>query len=1519
MKKSWQSVIAVFMVVVVLACLVDWPALAASEKPSKITAASEGMEIISTDADDNGILITGRQGQQTFQLRLVFLKDGGIRLYDKQACNDVFQEAVDSLTDTFTVITNTAGILQAEGASSASYVNLEYQNSYAWQLDICRADKSVAYTIDADDLLFTYNSNGRTTVTLKGEIASGEQFIGLGERYTGAILNGATYPLWNYDGWSAGLNGDRTTSYANVPLLHSSAGYSLFFNSYYNAQADIGCSAADEYQLDFEGPDLDIFLWTGSPLENLKSYMAVTGTTATIPKWATGYWAGGSTTHYWKKNENGVTTNANYAQRLQEVLENYKNLGTMPYAVYGETIAMETLNEVMNVSDSYGVKMLGWHRADAVWSTTGQVRTVQEGLLEEEFGLPTDNLPAAKTVDGEYIKDEGANNNLILDYAHENITTLLTKEYQKGFDAGLAGLMVDFGEYVLKDSVFANGQTGAERHNMQAYYYNQALKNVWDSSKMVDDYVLFARAGSAGSQQYAAQFGGDQKSNFEGLRQAIMGGLSASASGFSIWGSDIGGLGNGATITNDNPKLTAELYLRWLGFGTFSTLMRTHGTQDHDPWTFDEEVIEEGLDVDVQEVFKKYYWTRENLSDAIYSATLQSNKDGTPPMQMMGLAFPEYFSVEDEFMFCNEILVAPIYQEALDGDGGSVTREITLPKGTWYDLWSGEAIESDGESFVKMVAVEDTPAYLRSGLVMPLDISTKTYRISDSMNELDKKQALLLTPAEDGESRTSTWYIGETAAAPQYQYTSTTDDTSYTIQAEQGDNATVLCGYGMNPEHVTVDGVGLAQLYSLPTGGQTGFYVDESTNQLVIVLPDGEWNEITMSREVVWDYEFDLEENADITFLDDAFDVYKYGLLVEGAKITAKIGPVAPSDIDPNASGRTYFTTDDRTNWSHGYLRPSATYGSITSSASNGPGYYNTLTYKNSKFTDFEAEFELLAGYTQFGLAFGAGDAGVFPVSLDNNSKNDTGVILYTTNNGGLYAGGVLDVDTFENVGFDNSVTNYSSSCLAKTNNFYVSQVSKITTEKDPTDSSPVQHICVRVKDNVMTVWDKAMPDKYVSIHLNSNYQGGYVSLLANSYTSGAFKSFRIRSLDSDYSYSYDLKQMDISELDEIFHSYYMESVNGNNGKPYTVNAGSPSEYWSTTEGKLMPVHNKQDRNKVAYLTYQKTEVYDFETKVTLQNNVSEYGIVVSPAGKMFSEGSSLGVYITSKGEIHIVGEIDAESATCTGGLELSPYHYGNAASLWVDKYADFEQDFSYKSRKPYTLCMKHKDGMLSVWVEEYPDQMIILPTTEKYQGGYISLYSLGRYASYGGFEKLELNTYAGDTIYLDKGRTKEAMTFTVRTDVPYSNIHLSAKYDSTVYQYQNAIAADGTTADVRQSGNGELQLYLKSQNETNYVGKWVTLVFGVKDETKADSYLQSVIVQTANATGESRFAGIEQAFPGDVNDDNYFDIRDLVHMKLAMQGEDVSVSEKNSQLNINTQITSKKNVALLRKRLLLR
>ena len=167
-------------------------------------------------------------------------------------------------------------------------------------------------------------------------------------------------------------------------------------------------------------------------------------------------------------------------------------------------------------------------------------------------------------------------------------------------------------------------------------------------------------------------------------------------SGHPFWSHDIGGF---------KGRPSTDLYVRWAQFGLFSPFSRAHGTATRSPWDYGEEA---------ERIFRDYVRLRYRLLPYIYSYTLVAANTGLPVMRPMVLEFPDdpaTYSLDMQYMFGAELLVAPIYNE-------SGVRPVYFPPGQWIDFWSHDIIDGPQTRWVT-APLSAMPLYVRAGALIP--------------------------------------------------------------------------------------------------------------------------------------------------------------------------------------------------------------------------------------------------------------------------------------------------------------------------------------------------------------------------------------------------------------------------------------------------------------------------------------------------------------------------------------------------------------------------------------------------------------------------------------------------------------------------------------------------------------------------------------------------------------------------------------------------------------------------------
>ena len=115
------------------------------------------------------------------------------------------------------------------------------------------------------------------------------------------------------------------------------------------------------------------------------------------------------------------------------------------------------------------------------------------------------------------------------------------------------------------------------------------------------------------------------------------------------------------------------------------------------------------------ENLREYAKLRFRLLPYIYSQAYKATKTGLPMMRAMVLEFqddPNTYSMEDQYMFGDAFLVAPVYTPVNK-------RTVYLPEGTWFDYWT--AREYQGPITLQVQPpLEVLPLYIRGNSIIPM-------------------------------------------------------------------------------------------------------------------------------------------------------------------------------------------------------------------------------------------------------------------------------------------------------------------------------------------------------------------------------------------------------------------------------------------------------------------------------------------------------------------------------------------------------------------------------------------------------------------------------------------------------------------------------------------------------------------------------------------------------------------------------------------------------------------------------
>ncbi|GAB2808153.1 glycoside hydrolase family 31 protein [Ferruginibacter profundus] len=266
-----------------------------------------------------------------------------------------------------------------------------------------------------------------------------------------------------------------------------------------------------------------------------------------------------------------------------------------------------------------------------------------------------------------------------------------------------------------------------------------------DSNKRV---FILTRSAFAGQQRYGANtWSGDVTASWSALRNQIAAGLNFSLCGIPYWNSDIGGF----FLWNFKKKLEdpeyRELYVRWLQFGTFCPMMRSHGADAP------REIYQFGKKGDkAYDAIERYINLRYRLLPYIYSTSwdVSANHSSMLRALMMDFAADKtVLDINDQFMFGQSIMVSPVTaamyikpvvngKDTLPAEDFSTakSKELYLPAGTnWIDFWTGEKF-TGGKKILKETPIDIIPLYVKAGAIIPIGPAVQ-YAAEKKWDELE--------------------------------------------------------------------------------------------------------------------------------------------------------------------------------------------------------------------------------------------------------------------------------------------------------------------------------------------------------------------------------------------------------------------------------------------------------------------------------------------------------------------------------------------------------------------------------------------------------------------------------------------------------------------------------------------------------------------------------------------------------------------------------------------------------------
>lgn len=226
---------------------------------------------------------------------------------------------------------------------------------------------------------------------------------------------------------------------------------------------------------------------------------------------------------------------------------------------------------------------------------------------------------------------------------------------------------------------------------------------------------IYHRWGGLGSHRYPLAFSGDTYATWSMLAYLPYFTATASNVNYGWWGHDIGG-----HMFHKAQKATdPELYTRWLQYGVFTPIFKTHSTKDprieRCIWCFPDHMF----------LMRDAIRLRYTLAPYIYNAARENYDTGIGMCRPMYYDYPELdkaYETPEQFMFGNDILATTITQP-VDSITGLAPRTIWFPEGKWFDCATGSMYEG-GRTEELHYTLAENPYYAKAGSIIPMNPAT---------------------------------------------------------------------------------------------------------------------------------------------------------------------------------------------------------------------------------------------------------------------------------------------------------------------------------------------------------------------------------------------------------------------------------------------------------------------------------------------------------------------------------------------------------------------------------------------------------------------------------------------------------------------------------------------------------------------------------------------------------------------------------------------------------------------------
>ena len=629
-------------------------------------------------------------------------------------------------------------------------------------------------------------------------------------------------------------------------VLQSVKGWGLYWENYSPTQFD---DDANGMTFDSEvGEGIDYYFMYGGSADGVIAQMRhLSGHVPMFPLWTYGFWQSKERYKSATETEGIVDKYRELQVPLDGIIQDWQYWGSNYLWNAMDFLAEDFSNGkqmIRNVHQKHAHFMI------SIWASFGPQTQQFRELNEKGLLLPIETWPQSGISHIWPPVMEYPSGVKVYDAFSPVARDIYWKHLKRLFDYGTDAWWMDSTDpdfFNPRESDYEHKVTGGTWRSLRNAFPLETVRGVYEKQRKTSEekrVFIMTRSAFAGQQHYGSNmWSGDVASSWDMLRKQVPAGLSFSLTGNPNFNTDIGGFFCGSYNTKgsgsapQNPQYQ-ELYVRWMQYGLFCPVFRSHGADaPREIWQFGKK------GEPVYDAIEKMIRLRYRFIPYLYSTAWQvtsANESYLRPLFSDFAADRRVWNVADEFMFGHSILAAPVVEaqytqeriireDAMTGwDKKEVKPESEnttvnwsetktaskyLPKGAlWYDFWTNKTYKG-GQTVTLQTSLDRVPMFVRAGSILPLGPEMQ-YVGEKAWDHLE----IRIYPGADG---------------------------SFTLYEDEGDNYNYEKGV-----YATIPFTWNDKTSSLTVGSRQGSYPGMlASRQFTFILPDGTSKNVSYNGE----------------------------------------------------------------------------------------------------------------------------------------------------------------------------------------------------------------------------------------------------------------------------------------------------------------------------------------------------------------------------------------------------------------------------------------------------------------------------------------------------------------------------------------------------------------------------------------------------------------------------------------------------------------------------------------------